>query len=369
VELNKVLSKVNGLIAKAEHSETPAEEAQACREAADRLMLKYAIDEATAEAARPAAQRSKPDKVTVVVGPYNEVIGQLAGLMSTIARHCRCQVRHYTSSGRDENDQYVYHSTVYGFQSDLRYFEILWTTVRLHMLGILRPAVNRNESVEANAYRLHEAGYNWLEIAQMYGWSKVTYGAWRLHTDGLISDEMLEKYNAKKAEIWRNKETGEYKTNWQIGSYFKRAYYNACKAKHEEPKRISAGGAVTYRKSAARGYHAMIEQRLRQMRRSQTGVGTSLDLRRNDLDEFYREDNNDLFTRCPHCGKLSTDPFTCEFCGGFIKDPPKEDKRRRASYKDMPFNGTAYAAGAEHARSADLMAGDRMGSSAAKSLS
>ena len=62
MELNAVLGKVRALIARAEHPATPAAEAATARKMADRLMLKYAIDEATAEAARPADSiKATPD--------------------------------------------------------------------------------------------------------------------------------------------------------------------------------------------------------------------------------------------------------------------------------------------------------------------
>ncbi len=384
MELNKVLGRINKLMALAEHESTPPAEAQSAREQADRLMLSYAVEEAQLDEARPAAERMKPEFITVEVGEYGELIGHIAGLMNTIAGHCRCIVKHYTHSAVNEDGKYVYYSKVYGYASDLRYFEILWTTVRLHAVSALVPGISRSESDEDNAYRLHEAGYNWLDIAGFYGWKKVTYEhrIWREHERGLISDELYEKYQNGKAEIWYNENTDEYRTNWQLGSKVKRAYHNACKARGEQPKKITAGGATTYRKSAARGYSSMIQQRLRRMRAESTGTGSALVLRSDALRDYFREDNQREFTRCPACEKLSRDPYKCEFCGQFIADPPEACKAcaasksghcrahpKGSSYRDMPFNGQAYAAGSERARSADLMVGDRVGSPVAKPIS
>jgi hypothetical protein len=383
VELNKVLSRVNKLIALAEHEGTSPPEAALAREQADKLMLDYAIEEAQLDAARPAAERMKPDSMDFPVGEYGEIIGHIAGLMSTIARHCRCMIKHYTHATTDENGRYVYFSRVYGYTSDLRYFEILWTSVRLHALGVLAPGISPTESVDENAYRLHNAGFNWLDIAGMYGWRKVgTSGRVRReHERGLISDELYEKYQCGKAEIWYSEKEDEYRSNWQLGSGIKRAYHREIKKRGEKPTKISAGGATTYRKSAARGYHSMIQQRLARMRADTTGVGNSLVLRSDALRDYFREENKSAFTRCPACQKLSTDPYKCEFCGQFIKDKPEPCKACAASksghcrshpkgsaYKDIPFDRRGYSAGAEHAKSADLNAGERVSSPAARPL-
>jgi len=385
VELNSVLGKVNGLLAKAEHETTPPEEAQACREAADRLMLKYAIEEAHLDEARPAAERMKPEKMSFPVGEYGDTIGHIAGLMGTLAQHCRCMIKHYTSSQREADGSYVYYSTVYGYASDLRYFEILWTSIRLHMISTLVPGINSKESDEDNAYRLHEAGYNWLEIAGLYGWKKQTYSEriWLEHERGQISDDLYAKWSADKAEIWYNEKLDEYRTNWQLGSKIKRAYHNACKAKGEKPHSISANGSTTYRKSAARGYHSMIHQRLARMRRDRSAMaGSSLVLRSDALRDYFREENPSGYAKCPRCGLWSSNVYECEFCGQFIKDRPEACKAcaasktghcrahpKGSSYKDIPVDYRAYAAGAEHAKSADLNVGERVSAPPTKEIS
>jgi hypothetical protein len=383
MELNSVLRRVNKLIALAEHESTPPAEAASARANADKLMLDYAIQDAQLDAARPAEERMKPDSMDFPVGEYGEIIGHIAGLMSTIARHCRCMVKHYTHNVVDEDGKLVYFSRIYGYTSDLRYFEILWTNVRLHALGVLAPGINPSETEDQNAYRLHAAGFNWLEIASMYGWAKQTYEyrIQREHDRGAISDELYDKYRDGKAEIWYSEKEDAYRTNWQLGSGIKRAYHREIAKRGEKPTKISAGGATTYRKSAARGYHSMIQQRLARMRADTTGVGTGLVLRSDALRDYFREENNSQFTRCPACQKLSTDPYKCEFCGQFIKDPPQEcprckvnpsghcrDHPKGSAYRDMPYDSRGYAAGAEHAKSADLGAGDRVGSPAARPL-
>jgi hypothetical protein len=127
----------------------------------------------------------------------------------------------------------------------------------------------------------------------------------------------------------------------------------------------------------------MIQQRLYRMRKDATGSGGSaLVLRSDALRDYFREDNAHSYKRCPACQKLSSNPYECEFCGQFIQDPPEACEEcakaksghcrkhpKGSSYRNMPFDGNAYQVGAEHAKSADLMAGDRVGGSATRGIS
>ena len=141
-QLAKVLARVRKLIALAEHESTPDAEAQLAREQADALMLKFTIDEAMVDAARPAEERGKPTVITVEMAS-GDMLGYVGMLIGRIARHCRCKARLYTSFDHQNNQ---YNAKVYGFTADLRYFQILYTTVRLHMLGILRPGQTERDS-------------------------------------------------------------------------------------------------------------------------------------------------------------------------------------------------------------------------------
>jgi Protein of unknown function (DUF2786) len=320
MQLSSVLEKVRKLIAKAEDAATGPEEAQVLREGADRLMLKYAIDEAELEATRPAAARTKPEIITIELG--SALTGSCAYLASTLARYCRCKIRNYTSYDYQARS---WASKVYGYESDLRYFELLYTTLRLHMLGALRPGIDSTLSLDENCYRMHNAGYNWLEIAKMYGWRK---DDWQAGDTG---------------EMWVNEHSGERYGNHKVGSSFKRACIRACRARGEEHVRIAAGGSATYRASAAEGYTAMIWSRLRKLETGREAAGTALALRMDDLDELYRTENPDLFQEAKP-----------------TPEAPAKGRRRTAAPKPLPFNERAYAAGRAHAATADLMVGTRV---------
>lgn len=326
--LESVLSKVRGLIAKAEHQSTPPHEAELARTMADALMLKYAIKEIGEQ---PAAERAKPMILTIQIGPESDVQGYFGGLLQDIARHCRCRSRLYTS-WTDGG----WNAKVYGFESDVRYFELLYTTTKLHMLGVLLPRIDRSESLEENAYRLHNSGYNWLQIAEMYGWQK-DHGS-----------QYFGEYNGTrppagmKVPYWHKDEGWQPAT--QVGSRIKRAYHRAVKERGEEGQKIAANGTTSYRKSAADGYVGMIRSRLYQMAKNRES-GHELILRSlvDDISKLYKEDNPDLFVE--------------------VKEEPSNAKGRKARvprYKPMNLNMDAYRRGADHARTADLNGSARM---------
>jgi hypothetical protein len=319
MELNSLLAKVRALVALAEHPGTPEAEASSARSMADSLMLKYAIDEATLDASRPAELRGKPEVIEVELTGHDDLAGWIATLCQRVAQHARCRVRLY-AAWRDGS----WISKVYGFESDLRYFEVLYTTLRLHMVGVLAPKLNPAESLEDNAYRLHEAGYNWLDIAELYGWRKQYAGRY--------PDVKIPYQNAD----------GEVQPSSMVGSRVKRAYYRAIKERNEQPTLIAAGGTGTYRRSAAQGYVTRISQRLREVaeRRDAGGSGAELVLanREQTLEDFWKEANPDLYAEVP------------------VSEAPSRPGRMKR-YVPPPFNDKAYEAGVRHANAASLSPG------------
>lgn len=388
MELNKALSMVRGLVSRAEHPETPPAEAQACRERADAMMLKYAIDEAMAEQAKPVIDRGKPTSAlfpTARAGDDGNLLGYVEWLLETVARHTRCLVRGYVEYDREQG---CYLSRVYGWESDVRYFEILYTTLRLHMLGVLRPKPDASVSLEENAYRLHDVGYNWLEIAALYGWRKRTkpWDVREAREAGKLDPKAYAQWESDKAEFWYNQGEDKWLTNWQVGGIFKRAYYSACKKRGEEPKRIPAGGSETYRRSALQGYVGRIGIRLRETQKARAAGSGELVLasRAQDLEDYYRECSPKHYHRCPACKKLSVSKYDCDRCGFHMEDVPERPECEKckaaksghcrahrphaASYRQQSFSQDAYSAGVRHANTADLSSGDKMGSGSRKQI-
>jgi hypothetical protein len=243
---------------------------------------------------------------------HDDLLGYVAQLAQDVGRYCRCTVRSYKDYDYTEH---CWMAAVYGFESDLHYFEIMYTTLRLHMIGALNPKPDPLESIEDNAYRLHNAGLNWFDIAKLHGWVEIT-------PKGI------------KNPRYRNSKTGE-ETGWKecIGIH-KRAYDRAIKARGETALRVPPAGVATFRRSAAMGYSTRLHNRLRETE-SGRDPGTAIILRSriDDITALFREDNPDLFAEQPAA---------------------VNGRERKIRYVSAPYSEAGYQAGVRHANTASL---------------
>lgn len=335
MELNKILERVRKLIERAEapisDGATPEQRAaeqiqqETARAMADALMLQYAVSQATLDAAAPAGQRSKPDKIEIHLTGDFELVAYVGDLASALARHCRCQVRLYTPSYREG----TYWATVYGFQSDLKYFEIMYTTLRLHMIGALSAKPDLNKSLAENAYQLHNAGLNWFDIAQAYGWREVT-----------------PEPGESKSGMYVHRDTHERAPWSQVVGVHKNAYNKLIKERGETALRIPPGGMKAFRRSAAWGYSSRLNQRLADTRKNrQAGAEVVLASRGDELDLFYKEQNPDLF-------REREPAEACEACNKAKSGHCRQHPKGRSYY--APYSQAGYAAGVRHANTAEI---------------
>ena len=141
------------------------------------------------------------------------------------------------------------------------------------------PSWDESASLEDNCFQLHNAGFNWAEIAKMRGWRKLRQWSY---------PDIKNPYE--------NKDTGEIISSNKMGSTFKSAYLRACKSREVRPVQIAASGSKTWRRSAVDGYTARIGQRFRDARRDRDEhEAGALVLRRDSLDAFFRDQNPDLY--------------------------------------------------------------------------
>lgn len=250
MEFDKVLTKIRGLIAKAEsleQSDDPDQlrEALLCRERADAMMQKYAVEDWQARQAAPVA--SKPDRIKIKIGEAeNTFLNEMASLVNVVANFCKCSSVWIVDGGKYADDKQEF-CWVYGYESDLRYFEMLFTTLFLHMNGAIFPKPDFAKSLGENAYELHNAGLNWQDIAATYGYYPVM---------PMPNEPMYMFVNRNNGErISWNKSVGK----------IKKAYMDEIKKRGEPFFRISPNGSETYRRNAAQGYLARISQRLREI--------------------------------------------------------------------------------------------------------
>jgi hypothetical protein len=263
MDLDKVLSKVRGLLNKAEHPSTPEAEAKMCRAKADEMMTDYAVTQAQLRESAPAAEQARPGNIKIdlcyAASAYEIPI---TNLVSVVAEHCRCQVVFHnlaktTQEARDFEEVWGHKRmvkvSVFGFESDLRYFELLFTLLHLHMSSGYDPKPDRSLTDEENAYVLHTAGLNWRAIARLfYPWHKMGW-------DGTHKEN-----------------------NWQrYGAYWSACYKRAVKARGENavvlPKFSDSGASlINYRYNFANSYASTIGQRLTESRQGRSKSGELL---------------------------------------------------------------------------------------------
>ena len=316
MELASVLDKIRGLIAKAESLEVSkdphaAQEAMACRERADMMMQKYAVEEWQIMAKAPVA--AKPTRIKIEIGDAdNPFLTEMATLVNIISNFCKCSSVWMVGSGFKVSDKITGESSystqeycwVYGYESDLRYFELLYTSLFLHMSGAIFPKPDPLLSLELNVYELHNAGLNWFDIAKAYGWYQVP------------------PLPHEPPAMYVNRETGA-RQNWTktIG-VLKKAYQREIAKRGEQFLRIPPNGSLTYRRNAAQGYLARIGQRLREIA-GQRGSGTEIV----------------LADKSQNIAAAIADAFP---------------NSRAVASKQAKFNATAYAKGTRHANTASL---------------
>lgn len=296
--IDKVLSKVRALIDKADHAATPKAEADACRARAEEMMLKYAIAEAELDKTRPAAQRMVPEtyRFTLCSGD-NPVKQQLVDLVTTVANHCRCQVVIHFYKAKSAACEI----TAVGYNSDLRYMELLVTSLMLHVSGEVEPAVDPAKSFDENVYILHDAGVKWERIARLMN---RTYEQYKDDFPGGAQSPESWMVRDWRKSVRPSKTQPEVLVPWPDGHRLINAYKRHCAKIGDEPRAITS--PKTYQRSFVQAYVREVSIRLFDMRQANEGIGTALALRFEDVTDKVKE----LF---PKMGKLNWKPINTDY--------------------------------------------------------
>lgn len=319
--MSDIMERIRALIMQAEDERTPPHEAAAMQERASAMMFRYQIDRAMLNEAKPASERDKPCRINIDIGNSGDpILVHFSSLGNAVAEHTRCRV--IWLRGSEE-----YHQrdrlAVYGYKEDVEYFEILYTLVFMHMSKIFFPKPDPEKTLDQNVIQLRKLGMNWLQMAEVYGWYKVDKSQYQFDMD-------------PAKEWWRHKITGERKTNFQIGGYFKRVTHRAFEKAGLSLEIISSvdsrrAEGLAYRDSVASGYVGRVTERLRHARgANEATVGAELVLlsASRAIDDMISRDWPNLETI----------------------------KRDR-----IGFNPDAYARGIRFGSEADLNTGARMG--------
>lgn len=161
-----MLAKVRALLDTADsYAETGQLEAEASyRAKAEQLMKSYRIQEEDLIAKDPASLVPVMIPVVLLNGTGNPFLGDYINLYNVIARHAGVRIHPEWVRGTDGTYQ-VMAKTV-GYESDIRYAEMLYTAARLVFSERLQPKVDPAKSDQVNAYRLRSAGMERIRVAE-----------------------------------------------------------------------------------------------------------------------------------------------------------------------------------------------------------
>jgi hypothetical protein len=157
---------IAALLARANHPNTPAAEADQARAMAETWMRKYRIAESEALAEDPTS--ATPEMVQIRLTVHStDLSHHLISVAQACAEHAEVRIKmkwDYEGTG------YALVVTVVGYEGDLRYFELLWTNAHLMFSTRITPVWSADRSVEENIFYMRQAGIKRREIAFAAGW-------------------------------------------------------------------------------------------------------------------------------------------------------------------------------------------------------
>jgi len=168
--LDKILQRVQNLLAKADDPAATKPEADAFRAKAEALMIQYRIEEVTA---KPDAAGALPVwKEIILCDADTEFLQSYRYLWADVMAHFGCRSVSGTAwrTDADGNERFALYAKAVGYESDLRFAEALFLSAALAFGDRLEPKYDPNQTDQVNAYRMRMAGMEGHRIAQaIYG--------------------------------------------------------------------------------------------------------------------------------------------------------------------------------------------------------
>jgi hypothetical protein len=313
-ELDAILRKVQAMIARADHPNTPPAEAEACRVKADEWMTKFRLDEAML-GERGDLPGYLPQWRTFPVGSAGEFSMYYRWIASYVVRYL--DIEAVFKMGSVDGVAMVMAECV-GYDSDLRFAEVLITECALEFSKRLEPKYDPELSEQVNAYLMRSAGMEGKRIAQ------AIYGR-----DDKHLRPKVRKMFAAEAE-----------------------------ARGEDPKVLTGQGnsVKVFRQSYAQGFAYEIGRRLMDMKLYYKAEGVALVLagRKDKIMEAFYERYPQYRPR-PASGAIGDGTEGCAKCkaakSGYCRE---HSYLRPRKLKEEPFNRKGYDRGAAAARSVKL---------------
>lgn len=148
------MRRIQALLERAGHPETPEHERDACQEKADKLMQQHRIERAMLNFTRKDVPKEIMSKdIDRASGEYSN---QLRQMQYAILKHAGCQAA--------VNWEVM---TAVGYEEDIFFAEMLWAQVRLDFTSKMFPRWETWRSFDANVYEIKSAGYSWVQVCSM----------------------------------------------------------------------------------------------------------------------------------------------------------------------------------------------------------
>lgn len=171
--LDRKMRQIEALLATADHPNTPAHEAASARALAERLMVRYRIEEE--DLIKSGNLRTDVIDVQMVRVAYSPLDSEFSdvyrSLLSYALAHTGCHGV-FGSYERDDRDQLQSVMEVFGYEADIRYATLLFSNARLLFADRMEPKPDSVLSDEDNVYRMRSAGMERIRIADMMGWGR-----------------------------------------------------------------------------------------------------------------------------------------------------------------------------------------------------
>lgn len=319
-----ILQRVQKLVDKA-WSTTFTAERDSLLAKAEALMLKYSLDQfKLLDPNRPQTaapiKGQDPELRTIWYfgeGTYvnYEVATPIWQMFYALARHLQCRI------GVDRSD----YAKVVGYPADLDFLEMMFLSLKLHLLSKVDPHVTSDLSWEQNLIAFKQAGFKWQDI----------------HLK--LQNHPFYPYHN---QVWQR----------NMGVRFTAVYKRYRDANPNEP--ANTGNPAVWRRDFIEAYVMEIGDRLRRMRHAALEENRLLPALLNDkgnaLERYFME----LFPPPPPYIPPPPDPNA---------KPPKPMRYRAPKYVAMSH--AAMAAGRSAAQTADLnQRGARVGSARERAI-
>jgi hypothetical protein len=210
-KLDSMMRKINALLNRADHPNTPPEEADSARSMAERLMNKYRIEEEDLiKSGALNDEVSTPGHKIIIVCPADSpYYNTYYTVLHWVGKHCGIRVHHQWGAD-PESGAYSLLGVLVGYEADIRYAETLFNNARMIFADRMEPKPKPDLSDMDNVYRMRSAGMERIKIAKIMGYGDT---------------------NSATAKV----------TN---------LYKKACKARGEDPTLTGRGTSVTAYKEA-----------------------------------------------------------------------------------------------------------------------